>query len=180
MFFEFAFPEKLSRFLEFFILDELSNQIPARIVFVVKILRRLDVFGQHHPAFDVTEVRRHDEKFTGQSDVQHFESIDVLHVLIGDSFDGDVVNIDLVAFHEIKEEIQWAFEDLEGDFVRAIHFTLFLFFRFRRVGNGGGRAGRKNGILAGSGRLRFFGNICVSFSDQDKLTNTYFLGFSST
>ena len=74
------------------------------------------------PAFDVKEVRSHDDEFAGYLDVQFFERFKILEILAGDAFDRDVVNVELVALDQIQQQIEWALEDFEFDLVVRSHW----------------------------------------------------------
>ena len=72
-------------------------------------------------AFQVNEIRRHRDKLTGDVDLQLLERLEILEVLARDAFERDVADVDLVALDEVKEEVKWAFEDLELDLVIDLH-----------------------------------------------------------
>ena len=86
----------LRRFLEFLVFDQLPNQIPARIIFVRILFRRLLIDRQQAAAFQVNQVRGHDHEFAGDIDIQFLESLEIFEILPGDSLEGNVVNVDLV------------------------------------------------------------------------------------
>src|SRR5436190_2187676 len=110
--------------LEFFVFDQLSDQIPARVVFIGVFFRWLLVGGQQAAAFQVNKVCRHDDEFARDLDVQFLESLEIFEVLAGNAFQRDVVNVDLIALGQIKQQIERALENFEPDFVIALHESL--------------------------------------------------------
>lgn len=104
-------------FLEFLVLDELPDQVPARILLVGVLLGRLDVLGQHHPALDVAEIRGHHEELAGEPDVEQLEGVQIGHVLLRDPLDRDVVDVDLLLLDEVEEQVHRSLEDVEFDLV---------------------------------------------------------------
>src|SRR4026207_2079195 len=72
-------------------------------------------------ALDVKKVGRHDDEFAGHIDIQFLEGLQVLEVLPGDALDRDVVDVELIALDQIKQEIEWALENLELNLVIASH-----------------------------------------------------------
>ena len=126
-----AFPAQLALrevrggVLELFILDELPDQLPARILLFHLGIRRLLMDGQQAAALDVDEIGRHHDKLAGHIDVQDFEGADVFEILFRDPLNGNGMNVHLVLFDQVKEEIQGAFEDLEFHFVVGFHAVGF-------------------------------------------------------
>ena len=113
---------QLSRcFLEFLVFDQLANQIPARIIFIDIFFWRLLIDREKAAAFQINEICRHDDEFAGDVDVQFLERLEILKVLAGDSFKGDFMDVDLIAFDEIEQQIERAFENLEFDLVICLH-----------------------------------------------------------
>ncbi len=108
-------------FLELFVFDQLPDQFPARIVLFRLLLGRLLIDRKQAAALDVKKVGRHDDEFAGHVDVQLLESLEVFEVLPGDALDRDVVDVELVALDQIKQEIEWALENLELDLVIGSH-----------------------------------------------------------
>ena len=66
--------------------------------------------GQEHAALDVQEGCRHDEKFAGDVHVLVVHLVDIFEVLVGDLDDRNIVDVDLVFFDQVHEEVQRAFE----------------------------------------------------------------------
>src|SRR5437773_10461432 len=108
-------------FLELFVFDQLPDQFPARIVLLRFFLGWLLIDRKQAAALDVKKVRRHDDEFAGHVDVQFLERLQILEVLPGDALDGDVVDVELVALDQIKQEVERALENLEFDFVIGSH-----------------------------------------------------------
>ena len=108
-------------FLEFFVFDQLPDQIPARIVFLRVFLRRLLIDGQQAAAFQINQVRGHDHEFARDIDVQLLEGLQILQVLPRDALERDLVDIELVLLDQIEQEIERTLEDLELNLVFALH-----------------------------------------------------------
>src|ERR1700751_6141186 len=77
--------------------------------------------GQKIAALDINQVRRHHDKFSGDLKVKHPKSIEILKVLAGDSFDRNVVDVDLILPDKIEQEIKRSLEDIELNFVISLH-----------------------------------------------------------
>src|ERR1700730_10587625 len=107
--------------LELLILDQLSDQIPARILFLCFFIRWLLVDRQEIAALDVNEVRRHDDELSGDLKVQHPKSFEILKILAGDAFDRNIVNIDLVLLDQVEQQVERTFENFQLHFVIAFH-----------------------------------------------------------
>ena len=114
---EFALRELSRRVLEFFVFQELPDQVPARIVLLRLLLRRLHMRGEQRAAFDVDEVRSHDDEFARDFEIEHLEGVHEFEVLLRDPLDGDVVNIDLIFLDEVEQQIERPLEDFEADLV---------------------------------------------------------------
>src|SRR5215475_5906005 len=109
------------RFLELFVFNQLTDQVPARIVFVDILFGRLLIEREQAPAFEINQIRRHDDELARDVDLQLLERLQIFQVLLGNAFDRDFVNIDLVAFDQVKKEIERALENLELNFVIGLH-----------------------------------------------------------
>ncbi|MEY3395620.1 MAG: hypothetical protein RL346_1856 [Verrucomicrobiota bacterium] len=116
------FPErqKASGILEFLVFDQLANQFPARIVVFHILLWRLLVAGKQGPGFDIHQIGGHHDEFRRKVDIQQLEGIDVIEILPGDLFNGNAVDVQLVFFDEVEQQVEGTFEDLELDFVIGI------------------------------------------------------------
>ena len=108
-------------FLELLVFDQLPNQIPARIIFLRIFVRRLLIDRQQAAALQVNQVRRHDDELARDVDVQLLEGLQIFEVLARDPLERDLVNVELVALDQIKQQIERTFEDLELDLVIALH-----------------------------------------------------------
>src|SRR6266516_4219543 len=117
---------------ELFVFDELADQLPAR-VFLLLVALGLDllVHRQQFAALDIHERRGHHEKLTGDFEVELAHQLDVLNELRGDLRQVDLVNVHLLLFHQVQEQVERAFEDLELDFV----FCHWLRWRTRLNGD---------------------------------------------
>ncbi len=106
----------LGRILELLVLDQLAHQVPTRVVLLFLHLRAL-FLGEQEPAFDHHEGRGHHEEIAGEIEVQHAHHVEVVHVLVGDADDGDVVHVDLLFLDQVQEEVERTLEDFELDTV---------------------------------------------------------------
>src|ERR1700674_5235682 len=92
--------------LEFLVLNQLSDQIPARILFLCLFVRRLLVDRQEISAFDVDQVRCHDDELSGDLKVQHPKGFQILKILAGDSFNRNIVDINLILLDKIEQQVE--------------------------------------------------------------------------
>ena len=104
-------------FLELFVFNQLPDQFPARIVLFRFLLGRLLIDRKQAAALNVKKVGRHDDEFAGHVDVQLLEGLQIFEVLPGDALDRDVVDVELIALDQIKQEIEWALENFELNLV---------------------------------------------------------------
>ena len=79
------------------------------------------VGGQQHAALDVHQRRRHHEELAGDFEVEHLHDRQILHVLVRDPLDRDVVNVHLLLLDEVEQQIERPLEDLQLDFVIGFH-----------------------------------------------------------
>lgn len=114
---ELAKGEEAGGVFEFFVFDELADQFPTRIIILDIVFGRLFAPGQEGSGFQIHQIGCHDDELGGEVDVQKLEGIDVIEVLLGDFLDRDRMDIQLVFFDQIEQEIQGALENFELDFV---------------------------------------------------------------
>src|SRR4030095_14788469 len=76
---------------------------------------------QQAAAFKVNEVCRHHDKFAGKFDVELLEGLKIFEVLASNALDRNVVDVDLVLFDQVKQEVERSFEDLELNLVIGFH-----------------------------------------------------------
>ncbi len=117
---DFAKGEETCCVLEFLVFDELANEFPARVVVFNIFLGRLFGAREKGSGFDVHQVGRHHNELGSEVDVEELESIDVIEVLLGDLLDRNGVDVQLVLFDQVEQEIERAFEDFELDFVIGV------------------------------------------------------------
>src|SRR5207302_1829707 len=89
---------------------------------------------QQHFALDVNQRRRHVNKFRGHIHVQFFQLMQIIEVLRGDFRDSNVVDIHLLLFDQIQQQVQRPFVHGNLDFVGHLlrgrfHSFLLGFFR---------------------------------------------------
>ena len=115
--FGFALMQLSGGVLEFLVLDQLADQIPARVFFLLAFGQHLLVQRKQLAAFDIHEGRSHHQKLAGHFKVEFAHQLDVLDELRGDLREVDLVNVHLLLLHQIKEQVERAFEDLKLDFI---------------------------------------------------------------
>jgi hypothetical protein len=76
---------------------------------------------QKAAAFDVDQIRRHYNELSRDLQVEHSKCFEILEVLARDPFNRNIVDINLVLFDEIEQEVQWTFKDLKLHFVFRLH-----------------------------------------------------------
>src|SRR5205814_656525 len=72
---------------------------------------------QQFAALDVHECRGHHEKLAGDFEVELAHDLDVFDELRGERGEVDLVNVHLLLLDQIKQQVEWTFEDFEFDFV---------------------------------------------------------------
>src|SRR6266513_4635397 len=110
-------------FLEFFVFDQLADQVPARIVLLRVFLRRLLIEGKQAAALEINQIGRHHDELAGNIDLQFLESLEVFEVLPRDPFDRNIGNIDLVSLDQVKQEIERPFKNFELNLVVGLHVS---------------------------------------------------------
>src|SRR5205807_3753580 len=121
--FERAIVQLRSGLFELLVFDQLANQIPARIVLFGIFLRRLLIERKQAAALQINEIRCHDHELARDVDLQLFESLEIFKILARDSFDRNIVNIDLVALDQVKQEIERPFKNFELNLVVGLHVS---------------------------------------------------------
>ena len=109
--------EKTGGILEFFILDELADQLPAGIVLFHIFFRWLVHTWQECAAFEIHQIGRHHNELGCQINIEELKGIDVIEVLARDALNRDGVDVQLVLFDQVKEKIEGTFKDLQPHFV---------------------------------------------------------------
>jgi hypothetical protein len=132
-------------FLEFLVLDQLVDELPARIELVLLGIGvdRLLVLGEEQAAFDLHQRRRHDEELAGHLDLELLHRIDGVQILLRHRGNGNVVDIELVLPEEEQEQVQRPLKD--GQFDAIIGFGNHGASR----GTGGTACNRKNRLRKG-------------------------------
>jgi hypothetical protein len=106
------------RIFEFLVLDQLPDQLPARVLPVVLVLGlRLLVHRQQLAALDIHERGGHDQELAGHLEVQQPHGLDVLDKLARQARQVDLVNVHLLLLDQVKEQVERAFKDLEFYFI---------------------------------------------------------------
>nr|WP_258182726.1 hypothetical protein [Enhygromyxa salina] len=109
---------------EALVLDQAPDQLFARIDAVLELTLFVVLAGhdrQQLAALEEGQRRRHQQVLARDLDVERAREADVLDVLLGDEGDRDVEDVELVATHEVQEQIERALEHVERDRVAAAH-----------------------------------------------------------
>ena len=102
-----------------FIFQKFLHQFCSRILLFSFLV---DLFWKKHPALDVQKCRRHNQEFAHNTKVFFFHGVQILHILIGDFYDRDVIYINFVFFDEVKEKVKRSFKYI--DFNGNCHFRV--------------------------------------------------------
>ena len=102
-----------------FIFKKFLNEFFSRILFFSFIIR---FFRKKHFAFNVKQGCSHDHKFTHGTEVFFFHRVQILHILVSDLDDRDVIYVNFVFFDEVKEKIKRTFKYV--DFNGNCHFRV--------------------------------------------------------
>ena len=116
-------PEFLGQKLVLFVLKESLHQLISGIA----LLFLIALGGQQHPALDVQKRRRHHEEFAGDIHILIFHLLHIFQILVRDRHDGNIIDIDLVLFDQVHEQIHRTLKHLE--LKRDRHITLSLLQR---------------------------------------------------
>lgn len=117
---ELAEGQETGGIFELFVFDELADEFPARIIVLDVFFGRLFVAREKGSGFQIHQIGSHDDELGSEVDVQELEGVDVIEILLGDFLDGDGVDIQLVLFDEVEQEIERTLEDFELDFVIGV------------------------------------------------------------
>ena len=105
---------------EFFVLEQLVDELPARVDVVVRVgvgIDGVEAFGQQEPALYLHQRGGHDKEFAGDVEVERLHRSKGFEVLLRDGLDRDVVDVDLDLADQKKQQVKRAFEDLKFDAV---------------------------------------------------------------
>ena len=107
--------ELAGRILELLVFDELTHKVETRIhpLLIAHILRRAAVHRQQHPGLNHHQRGGHHDELARHIKVQLAHHLDILHVLLGDAADRNVVDIELIAANKVQQQIQRPFKDLQ-------------------------------------------------------------------
>ena len=102
---------------EALVLEQALDQLLTRVdtLLLGRVLLVEGVGRQQLPALEEGERRRHHQVLARDLDVERPRELDVLDVLLRDERDRDVEHVELVATHEVQEQIERSFEGVEGD-----------------------------------------------------------------
>src|SRR5882724_7080576 len=111
--------QKLRRILEFLVFHQALHQVRPRIFRLFRPGQRIR--RQQHLRFDVDQRRRHINKFRRHIHVQLFQFVQVVEVLRRDLRNLNIVNIHLLLFDQIQQQVQRPLIHRYIDFVRRRH-----------------------------------------------------------
>ena len=106
------------------VLDQLPDQLPARIVLVGLVFRRTLVVRQNDAALDVDQRGGDHEVLAGHFEIEHLDQAQVVEVLAGDPLDGNVVDVEFVLLDEVKQKVERPLEDGQLDVGRIFRVQL--------------------------------------------------------
>ena len=118
------FFKRLGDLLEFFVFQQPAGQFIARVELFFGLF--IGIRRQEHSGFYLHQCRGHNEKVADNIQVEHFHHADVLHVLLGDLADGNVVDVDVIFFDQIQQKIQRPFEYFQFQLVSHSMFPLIV------------------------------------------------------
>ena len=100
------FIQELRGVFELFVFEQAVHQLVARVL----LLRSRERIGRKkHLRFDVDQRRRHVDEVSRDVDIQLFELVEIIEILLGDLGDGNIVNVHLLLADQIEQEIERAF-----------------------------------------------------------------------
>ena len=99
--------QQLRGVLEFLVFEQPVNQLVARIFQRIGPGERIG--RQQHLRFDVDQRRGHVDEIGGDVDIELFELVEVIEILLGDFRDGNVVDVHLLPANQIEQEIERSF-----------------------------------------------------------------------
>ena len=107
--------ENRADFFEAAVFQNARHQFLSRIFFLrLLFLRR---FWQHHAGLDLKECRRHDQKLAGNLDIEFLRLVQIRHILLCQTGDRDIIDIDLVFINEMHKEIHRPLKGIQFDFI---------------------------------------------------------------
>lgn len=80
----------------------MANEFPTWIIFLDVFFRGLLVAREKGSGFQIHQIGCHHNELGSEVDVEEFEGIDVIEVLLGDFFDGNRLDIQLVLFDKVE------------------------------------------------------------------------------
>ena len=89
---------------EFLIFDEAVDEFLPRVFVIVVVF---DFNGKQHTAFNIEKLRRPAVKFRQIAQIGLHGIIKILKILIGDFGNRNIVEIDLILFNKMHEQIHW-------------------------------------------------------------------------
>ena len=84
--------------------DRVFQQLTRQLLF--QLLGFLLVLGQQHDRLDIDEPRRHRQEFRGDIHLILLHAVDLLHVLVEEIGDLNIVDIDLVLGDQAQQQVE--------------------------------------------------------------------------
>jgi hypothetical protein len=97
-----------------FVLDQPPHERIARVSLLFHARQRFRTW-QEHFRLDVNQSRRHHQEFARDVEIQLLHHVNCLQVLRSNQRDGNVVDIDVVLFDEVQQQIERPLEVIELD-----------------------------------------------------------------
>ena len=80
--------------------------LPGKLIDLLALFVHLG--GQQHLRLNLQQGRRHHQKFAHDVQIFFLHGADVFHILIRNGHNGDIVDIDFVAFYQMQKKVQGA------------------------------------------------------------------------
>ena len=117
------------RFLELPVLQQSPHEFLPRVGGLFFLL--FGPAGQEHLRLDAQQRRRHEQVLAAHLEIEQFEQLEVLKVLLRDQRDGYVADIHLVFLDQVQQEVKRSFEMFEPYLVGHSDSSGMSFFRKR-------------------------------------------------
>ena len=115
------------RFLELPVFQQALHEFFPRVRAFLFLL--FGPAGQEHLRLDAQERRRHEQVLAADFEIEQFEQLEILKVLLRDQRDGNIVDIHLVFPDQEQQEVQRSFEVFEPYLVGHSNSSGCSFFR---------------------------------------------------
>ena len=106
-------PEVGGGILEFPVLDELADQVPARVFLLVFLRKNLQIYREQLLAFNVHQRGGHHDEIPGEVEVEPLHQLDVFAELVGQLDHIHLVDIDLFLANKMQQQVQRPLKNLK-------------------------------------------------------------------